>query len=67
MWSGVLVSCGRAFLSLTLELEAGPILILSHPDCFSHSHSHLHTHTHAFLFYTPSKVVKSSYSQMYTV
>ncbi|KAA8589954.1 hypothetical protein FQN60_013319 [Etheostoma spectabile] len=47
MWSGALASCGRAFLSLTLVLEAGPILILSHPDCSSHSHLHIHTRKHA--------------------
>lgn len=34
MWSGALVSCGRGFLSLTLELEAQPILILSRPCLF---------------------------------
>lgn len=28
MWSGVLTSCGRAFLSLTRRLEVGPILLL---------------------------------------
>ncbi len=51
MWSGVLVSCGRAFLCLTQELETGPILILSHPDCFGPSH----LCTHAFLLILPAK------------
>lgn len=63
MWSGALVSCGWGFLSLTLELEAQPILILSRP-CLFKALLLIHMHTATFHFCTPSKVVRSSYSQM---
>lgn len=54
MWSGALVSCGRGFLSLTLELEAQPILILSRP-CLFKALLLIHMHTATFHFSLPAK------------
>lgn len=61
MWSRALVSCGRAFLSLTGA--AGQ----AHPHPLSHWLPQSLPFTHNFLFYTPRKVAKSSYSQMYSM